>query len=149
MGESLHLYNLEYFMDLDSVFKKQIELNERINPDLYTEISDPEVKRKWFLNFLLAMQQESAEAVDSIAWKWWKKGEDDWENIKVELVDILHFWVSMCTVVGLSAEDVIDLYFKKNDLNFKRQNEGYKEGHYQKVVDGVEDNVRFVTGVNS
>ncbi len=136
-------------MDLHAVFQKQIELNERILPTLYTDIQDPELKRKWFLNFLLALQQESAETVDSLHWKWWKKGEDDWDNVKVELVDILHFWVSMCTVAGLSAQDVIDLYFKKNDLNFKRQNEGYKEGTYQKVVDGVEDNVRFVTGVQS
>lgn len=133
-------------MSLESIFEKQIELNTRINKDLYADLEkDPELKRRWFLNFLLAMQQECAESVDSLNWKWWKKGDDDWDNIKVELVDILHFWVSMCTVAGLSAEDVIELYFKKNDLNFKRQDEGYKEGTYEKVDgDGIEDNQKYV-----
>ncbi len=132
-------------MTLDAIFEKQKELNTRINTTLYEDIqSDPELKRKWFLNFLLAMQQESAESVDSLDWKWWKKGEDDWDNIKIELVDILHFWVSMCTIAGLEAEDVINLYFKKNHLNFKRQDEGYKEGTYEKYKDGVEDNITHV-----
>ena len=90
------------------------------------------------------MLQESAEAIDSLNWKWWKKDEEDWDNIKIELVDILHFWVSMCTIAGLSAEDVVDLYFKKNQLNHDRQNQGYKEGTYDKVKDGVEDNKQLI-----
>jgi dimeric dUTPase (all-alpha-NTP-PPase superfamily) len=132
-------------MDLKKIFEKQIELNKRINPKLYEDIqNDPELKRQWFLNFELAMRQESAEAIDSLNWKWWKKDEEDWDNIKIELVDILHFWVSMCTIAGLSAEDVVDLYFKKNKLNHDRQNQGYKEGTYEKVKDGVEDNKQLI-----
>ena len=50
----------------------------------------------------------------------------------------------MCTVAGIDADDVINLYLKKNQLNHKRQNEGYKDGNYEKVVDGVEDNQAFV-----
>ena len=45
---------------------------------------------------------------------------------------MLHFWVSMCTIAGLDADEVINLYLKKNQLNHKRQNEGYKEGTYDK-----------------
>lgn len=133
-------------LTLQDVFEKQKELNLRINQDLYGLVkSNPEEKRKWFLNFLLAMQQEQAEAVDSLSWKWWKKTDEDWDNIKVELVDMLHFWVSMCTIADMDAEEVLRLYFKKNELNHKRQAEGYKDGTYQKVdQDGVEDNQKFV-----
>ena len=132
-------------MDLEQIFEKQIELNKKIEPKLYELIKeDPELKRRWFLNYELALRQESAEAVDSLNWKWWKKDEEDWDNIKVELVDMLHFWVSMCTVAGLSAKDVVDLYFKKNKLNHDRQNQGYKEGTYDKYKDGIEDNKRVV-----
>ncbi|RAP33572.1 dUTPase [Candidatus Marinamargulisbacteria bacterium SCGC AG-439-L15] len=127
-------------MDLQDVFDEQIKLNEKINPDLYTEIKDPDVRKKRFLDFELAMRQEAAEAIDSLNWKWWKKEDDDWDNIKIELVDMLHFWVSMCTVADLDAKEVMDLYFKKNKLNHKRQEEGYKEGTYEKYKDGVEDN---------
>ena len=131
-------------MDLKDIFEKQIELNKKINEKLYEEIKDPEIRRKWFLNFELALKQESAEAIDSLNWKWWKKDEEDWDNIKIELVDMLHFWVSMCTVAGLTAEDVIDLYFKKNKLNKDRQDQGYKEGTYNKYKNGIEDNKRVV-----
>ena len=131
-------------MSLQDVFEEQIRLNETINPELYQEIKDPEIRRQRFLQFELAHRQEASEAIDSLNWKWWKKESDDWDNIKVELVDMLHFWVSMCTVSGMDANEVLDLYFKKNKLNHKRQEEGYKEGTYEKVKDGVEDNVRHV-----
>ena len=131
-------------MSLQDIFEEQIRLNEKISPDLYKEIDDPEIKRQRFLQFELALRQESAEAIDSLNWKWWKKDSDDWDNIKIELVDMLHFWVSMCTVAGVSADEVIDLYLKKNRLNHKRQNEGYKEGNYDKNAGGVEDNVVHV-----
>ncbi len=131
-------------MSLKDIFDEQIRLNETINPDLYKEIDDPEIRRQRFLQFELALRQESAEAIDSLNWKWWKKDNDDWDNIKIELVDMLHFWVSMCTVAGLSSEEVIDLYLKKNKLNHKRQEEGYNDGSYEKVVNGVEDNKTYV-----
>ena len=127
-------------MSLQEIFEEQKRLNQKINPDLYTEIDDPEIKRQRFLQFELALRQESAEAIDSLNWKWWKKDNDDWDNIKIELVDILHFWVSMCTVAGLEADEVINLYLKKNQLNHKRQNEGYNEGTYDKNAGGIEDN---------
>lgn len=131
-------------MNLEDVFKKQIELNEKINPTLYKDIQDPEVRRQWFLNFELALRQESAEAVDSLNWKWWKKDDEDWGNIKVELVDMLHFWVSMCTVAGMDAKDVFELYAKKHQLNNDRQDQGYKDGTYDKFQHGEEDNKVFV-----
>ncbi len=131
-------------MKLKEVFEMQRRLNEKINPDLYSEIKDPDVRRQRFLDFDLALRQEMSEAIDSLNWKWWKKDTDDWDNIKVELVDMLHFWVSMCTVAGLEPDEVYDLYFKKHKLNEKRQDEGYKDGTYNKVVNGVEDNVTHV-----
>ncbi len=132
-------------MDLEQIFLKQMELNQKINPDFYNDLKDPEIRRQRFMQFDLALKQESAEAIDSLSWKWWKKMDDDWDNVKIELVDMLHFWVSMCTIAGLTAQDVVELYFKKNQLNHKRQDEGYKEGTYQKVQDGVEDNRLLLT----
>ena len=127
-------------MDLQAVFDKQNELNTKINPEFWEQVKDPDKRRALFLQFELAMRQESSEAIDSLSWKWWKKMDDDWDNIKIELVDILHFWVSMCLVAGLDAQEVMALYFKKNELNHTRQDQGYKEGLYEKVKNGVEDN---------
>ena len=134
-------------MNLQDIFDEQIRLNLKINPSLYTELSDPEVRRQRFIQFELALRQESSEAIDSLNWKWWKADTDNWDNVKVELIDMLHFWVSMCTVAGLDAQSVMDLYFKKNKLNHKRQEHGYQEGTYDKYEGGVEDNVRDVLGL--
>ncbi|MFA5879494.1 MAG: dUTPase [Candidatus Margulisiibacteriota bacterium] len=127
-------------MSLEEIFEEQKQLNTRINPDLYQEIKDPEIKRKRFLEFELALRQECSETVDSLNWKWWKKTEDDWDNVKIELIDILHFWVSMCTIAEISSQEVIDLYFKKNNLNHVRQDKGYKDGTYDKMKNSLEDN---------
>ncbi|NDC83561.1 dUTPase [bacterium] len=134
-------------MDLSTVFEMQRRLNERINPTLYEDIqNDPELKRQLFLKFELALRQESAEAIDSLNWKWWKKDTDDWDNVKVELIDMLHFWVSMCTIAGLTANDVFELYAKKNKLNHTRQENGYNDGTYDKYAGGKEDNRVAVLG---
>ena len=44
----------------------------------------------------LAITLESGELIDSYPWKWWKntKAQPDIANVKVELVDILHFSLS-------------------------------------------------------
>ena len=125
---------------MEDVFKKQLDLNLRVLPDFEKIIDDPEKRRDLFVKFELALRQESCEAIDSLSWKWWKKMDDDWDNVKIELVDMLHFWVSMCLVAKMTPDDVFDLYFKKNELNHKRQDQGYKEGTYEKIIDGVEDN---------
>ena len=44
-------------MSLSEIFKEQIRLNETINPDLYKEIKDPDIRRERFLQFELALRQ--------------------------------------------------------------------------------------------
>lgn len=47
-------------------------------------------------NWSLAIVMETTELLDSYPWKWWKNiaAEPDFANIKIELVDILHFSLS-------------------------------------------------------
>lgn len=89
---------------------------------------DRRLQNEWVQKYALAMSQEIGELVDSTNWKWWRTKVDlfDEQNLKVELVDILHFWVSACQVMGLSAEDVHRMYMQKNAVNRKRQDEGYQ-----------------------
>ena len=49
----------------------------------------------------------------------------DVHNARIEVIDLLHFLISLAQVLGMSAEDVFDLYTKKHKLNHKRQDEGY------------------------
>ena len=74
----------------DEIFAQQDTLNKRIgvNTDNMTE----EEKAKWVLNYTRAMQQEMAELIDSVPWKWWAKYQEfDEQNAKVEVVDLFHF----------------------------------------------------------
>lgn len=111
---------------LEAMFRMQGELNRRIGHD--TERMPEEQQPEWVLNFCRAIQQETAELVDSVPWKWWAKYQTyDKQNARVEVVDLFHFVISLAQVLGLSAKDVHDLYMKKNRVNFERQAGGYAE----------------------
>src|SRR3982751_753143 len=109
---------------LEEIFRMQDALNRRIGVNL-PPASDEE-KAKWILNYTRALQQETAELIDSVPWKWWAKYQKfDEQNARVEVVDLFHFLVSMAQVLGMSADDVFNAYVKKNEVNFKRQDSGY------------------------
>ena len=83
----------------------QDALNKRIGVNLPPP-SDEE-KAKWILNYTRAMQQETAELIDSVPWKWWAKYQKfDEQNAKVEVVDLFHFLVSLAQTLGMTADDV-------------------------------------------
>jgi len=111
---------------LDEIFKLQDQLSRRIgvNPGNLSK----EGKIQWILNYTRAMQQEIAELVDSVPWKWWAKYQDfDEQNAKVEVVDLFHFLVAIAQVLDMSPEDIYNAYVKKNKVNHERQSSGYME----------------------
>ena len=102
----------------------QQALNQRIG--VKTEGMTEEEKTKWLLNYTRAMQQETAELIDSVPWKWWAKYQKfDEQNAKVEVVDLFHFLVSLAQTLGMTADDVYQAYLKKNQVNHQRQDSGY------------------------
>lgn len=109
---------------LDRIFALQETLNARIGVNL-SEMTEAE-QTKWVLNYTRAMQQELAELVDSVPWKWWAKYQEfDKQNARVEVVDLFHFLVSLAQTLGMTAEDVFQAYEKKNKVNHDRQESGY------------------------
>ncbi len=103
----------------------QESLNERIG--VHMKGMSEEEKTKWVLNYTRAMTQELAELTDSVPWKWWAKYQKfDEQNARVEVVDLFHFLISLAQVLGMSADDLFNAYVKKNEVNFKRQDSGYK-----------------------
>jgi len=141
---------------LQEIFEKQYQLNKRILKDRHgidydrlcdhkNQDAETEKERvEWLLHYNRAQIHESIELEDSVPWKWWKDAEPvDWQNIAIELIDELHFWVSKCQLAGLDAEKLAELYHKKNQLNQLRQDRGYGST-YQKVDErGIEDNKRL------
>ena len=109
---------------LDTLFTMQNQLNRRIGVDVSIMTDDDRVH--WVLNYCRAMSQELAEMTDSVPWKWWAKYQAfDKQNCCVEIVDMLHFLISLAQVMGMSADDVFNAYVKKHEVNVQRQENGY------------------------
>lgn len=115
-------------IDLNEIFDMQAELNSRVIKE-YKDIHKSSTGRHhWSLQFSRAMQQELSEFIDCFPWKWWASyQQEDRQNARVEIVDMLHFLVSMAQVQGMTAEDLFDAFKKKMEINHQRQDSGYTE----------------------
>lgn len=104
---------------LDVIFEMQQKLNDDIIEKRGLQnITDEE----WIQKHMLAMFTEMGEVLEEINYKWWKnKKEVNADNLKEELVDVLHFYVSMCLRAGMTGEELYEIYLKKNKENFDRQ----------------------------
>ena len=161
----------------------QDSMNSKVNPDWRN------AGNEWYR----AIWMESSEMLEHYGWKWWKHQEPDTMQVKLEVVDIVHFALSIRLEQGQSLEDTAELiatdfknsmqaedirktieclalltltdqgahftfiagimkyldmsfdelyeiYVGKNVLNMFRQDNGYKQGTYNKIWNGREDN---------
>ena len=132
---------------LEDIFKMQLELNDYVfkknnlkdksGNDLNMqsiivsaekeEMMVNDLPNEWLVNYSKAIKEELLELDDELLWKWWSKDKIDMQNIRVELIDILHFLVSAMMCAGLSAEKVFDIYQQKHAINIKRQDKAYNK----------------------
>jgi dimeric dUTPase (all-alpha-NTP-PPase superfamily) len=109
---------------LDEIFRLQQALNLRIGVDMASMTG--EQRQQWVLNYCRAMSQEVAELTDSVPWKWWAKYQKfDKQNARVEVVDLLHFLISLAQTLEMTPEDFYQAYTKKHSVNLARQKSGY------------------------
>jgi len=79
------------------ILKMQEEMNAKIDPDWRNK------QYPWYR----AVWTECAELMDHHGWKWWKKQEPNWDQVRLELVDIWHFGMSMFLQNFATAEDAL------------------------------------------
>ena len=115
---------------LDVIF----QLQESLDSDIASRRNLSYSREEWMQKEVLAMISELSEVLDEVNFKWWKnpKPVDD-DALKGELVDVLHFFVSMCLKSGMTAEELFSRYKAKNQENFDRQygssqKQGYEIG---------------------
>ena len=98
------------------------ELQKALDTDIQQRRGLDFPMEQWIQKDVLAMISELAELLDEVNFKWWKNpkaiNEDDLHG---ELVDILHFFVSMCIRAGMDADKLYAGYIAKNKENFDRQ----------------------------
>jgi len=94
-------------------------------------------------NYIDAMMSECSELQDCLSWKhWYKEAKEgrqyqlqDVQNARVEVTDMLFFWISICQILGLDPQDIYRLYEKKLGINHKRQDEDRSQAEHESHED--------------
>lgn len=104
---------------LESIFRMQKQLDDDITIRRNLEHLTPE---EWIQKDVLATIAELGELLDEVNFKWWKNPKPvNSAALKEELVDVLHFFISMCIRSGLDADELYRVYCMKNQENHDRQ----------------------------
>ena len=102
------------------------------------ELGPNGLPNQWLRNYLRALKSEADELDQELLWKWWSKDHLDLQNIRVEIVDLMHFLTSLALAAGMSADDFHRLYTAKHRVNQERQDKGYskdtKDEHDNKAI---------------
>lgn len=113
---------------LDIIFAMQEKFDQDVIKNRNLGDITPET---WIQKQTLAMLSELAELIAEVNFKWWKNPKPvNVDNVREELVDILHFFVGMCNRSGMDSKELFERYIAKNEENFKRQyGSSAKEGY--------------------
>jgi dimeric dUTPase (all-alpha-NTP-PPase superfamily) len=109
------------FSDLKSLLDAQEELNNKYVPNWRETISQAQQLSavltelaEWFES---APRSGGVMTNETPGWKWWKRNlEDDVQNKKVEIIDILHFMLSSWMLMA-DKEEIVNISKTYSTLN--------------------------------
>lgn len=113
----------DFIFELRGIKAKHDDLREMARRG---EVGPNDETSIWMLRYLTALEAEVHELKESIAWKWWRSDKTNVQNVRVEIVDIFHFLISMSVVAGMDGRDFARVYYEKRKLNFDRQIVGFR-----------------------
>lgn len=117
---------------LEQIMQKQLELQKRLGTDFSN--MTPEARAEFMRNHRGYLADELAEALYEMPhyklWKDYSKMSNEaeaiqWQKVRMELADCLHFFVNLLLCAGMSASEVYEMYMAKNKENHRRQDAGY------------------------
>lgn len=131
---------------LGDIFNLQADTQKNVYGYDFENMSLRDVMGFWSMN-THAMIDEIHEATDALGgissggsaiWKKWKKSystysekkftdlsEDDQLECKFEIIDMLHFFMNYAISVGMTPQEMYNMYMSKNKENRERQARGY------------------------
>lgn len=132
---------------LGNIMKVQADTQRNVYGYKFEEMSLRDLMTFWHMNNH-AMIDEIHEATDSLGgikdgdgnaiWKRWKKAFDSYSDkkfsdlsqedqleCKFEIIDMLHFFLNYAISVGMTSEEMYNMYMAKNEENRARQQRGY------------------------
>jgi len=119
------------------VFARQRELMEKYHPiekekgllqDENIPVNiDSHLGQARLKDFAWRVTEEIGEAMNCLKNKPWKQTQmqTDVHHYLEEIVDAFHFFIELCILSGMSAEDLFTFYFKKSEVNKFRQRSNY------------------------
>jgi len=103
---------------LQDIFERQKAFNDSVRQQRHLDFD----QCTWIQKETLAMLSELSEVLDEVNFKWWKNAKPvDEDALKEEIIDLMHFLVSMALDSGMTAEEFHARYVRKNQENFDRQ----------------------------
>jgi dimeric dUTPase (all-alpha-NTP-PPase superfamily) len=106
---------------LEEIFSLQKGLTEMMNLDRYPDDIEGRISA-----LCTAMIHEAIELQRTTNWKWWKKPtEFNQAEAREEMIDIWHFLIQASLELGLTPDDILKEYQRKNEINRQRQKDGY------------------------
>ncbi len=102
----------DFLKVLPEYMNKQAKLNTMLSGECWINGITKKGKK---INWFRCIAQELAEAVDCFPWKHWKdvSAEVDIENLKMEMVDVFHFQLSLYS----NVENINDMLSKAKIQN--------------------------------
>lgn len=131
---------------LGDILNLQAETQKNVYGYDFENMSLRQIMEFWSIN-THAMIDEIHEATDALGgissggsaiWKRWKKdyskyadmkfsdlSEDDQLECKFEIIDMLHFFMNYAASIGMTSQEMYNMYMSKNEHNRERQKNGY------------------------
>jgi len=114
--------------ELEELFLLQIKFQKLIGntfPRWKDDITN-EHNVELIKNQILALYDEVGEALREVPWKPWKINQQfNVKKFRVELIDVFHFLINLFLLSGMDVQETIELFKWKNNMNKKRQKDGY------------------------
>jgi len=113
-----------YFLAMDKL-DKLLEMQKELSLELMTE-RYPSIVQERIELLSTAIVHEAIELQRLTNWKWWKKPVGfDTEDAKEELIDIWHFMLQASIELGMTSDDILSYYSRKNIVNKERKKNNY------------------------
>ena len=128
---------------LSRLFQAQSDLQKEAYGKRPEQIIDPEERIQFIKDMILAAEDELHEALGEVGWKPWATSRHVNEGaFKGELIDLFHFFMNLCLVVGMGPRELTMGYMTKRQRNIERQLEGYdgvegKCSHCKRAIDDI------------
>lgn len=111
---------------------KQQQLQEKLG--VIDKINKSTVMKQAYINqMILACYEEVTEIMRETCYKHpsytdfgWKKNQKfNFDYMKEEIVDLMHFVLNLALISGMDAEEFFNIYCRKNKINIRRNENDY------------------------